>query len=60
MLKDVGMTVQKIETQVQYICYNTGIEGSTYAAKQRMNNNNMRKPSLHMELHMLLLLHERV
>ena len=47
MMKDVGMTVPKVEKQVQYICSKTGDEGSIYAAKQGMracNNNNMRNP----------------
>ena len=49
MLKDVGMTVPKVEKQVQYICSKTGDEGNIYAARQGMracNNNNMRNPIL--------------
>ena len=41
MLKDVGMTGQKVEKQEQYICSNTGDEG------MQQYNNNMRNTSLH-------------
>ena len=53
MLKDVGMSVPKVEKQVQYICSKTGDGGGMYAARQGMracNNNKMRNPSLHLLL----------